>query len=74
MFGTVPIQQINVHSLTRISTWDRAKIGAVDPALRLTDARSRLDGEYRETRPAFTAARYLGGRPTRHYRARTRAT
>ncbi len=51
--------QINVLSLTRISTSDRAKIEAVDPALRLTDAGGWFDGEYRETWPAFTASRYL---------------
>lgn len=51
--------QINVLSLTRISTEDRAKIEAVDPALRLTDAAGWFDGEYRETWPAFTASRYL---------------
>ena len=38
---------------------DRAKIEAVDPAIRLTDAGGWFDGEIRETWPAFTAARYL---------------
>jgi hypothetical protein len=53
------MQQINVLNLQRISVEDRAKIAAVDPVVRLTDAGGWFDGEYRETWPAFTSARYL---------------
>ncbi|MGH7116768.1 MAG: NAD(P)-dependent oxidoreductase, partial [Stellaceae bacterium] len=53
------MQQVNVLTIQRISARDRAKIEAVDPAIRLTDAGGWFDGELRETWPAFTAARYL---------------
>ena len=51
--------EINVLNIQRLSAADRAKIEAVDPAIRLTDAGGWFDGEYRETWPAYTAARYL---------------
>src|SRR3954467_12439545 len=38
---------------------ERARIEAVDPAIRLIDAGGWFDGEYRETWPAFTVTRYL---------------
>jgi phosphoglycerate dehydrogenase-like enzyme len=50
---------INVLTLTRLSTADRAEIEAVDPAIRLTDAAGWFDGEYRDTWPAFSSQRYL---------------
>ncbi len=50
---------INVLNIQRIGAADRAKIEAVDPTVRLTDAGGWFDGEYRETWPAYTAARYL---------------
>ncbi len=50
---------INILSLTRIGAEDRAKIEAVDPAISLTDATGWFDGEYRETWPEFSSARYL---------------
>ena len=50
---------LNVLTIQRINSADRARIAAVDPAVRLTDAGGWFDGEYRETWPAFTAARYL---------------
>src|ERR1700732_2653578 len=53
------MQRINVLSIHRTSTEDRAKIEAVDPAIQLTDARGWYDGEIRETWPAFASARYL---------------
>jgi phosphoglycerate dehydrogenase-like enzyme len=49
----------NVLSIERISAEDRAKIEAVDPAIRLTNAGGWYDGEIRETWPAFASARYL---------------
>jgi glyoxylate/hydroxypyruvate reductase A len=53
------MQRVNVLSIARINTEDRAKIEAVDPAIELTDAGGWYDGEIRETWPAFTSARYL---------------
>lgn len=50
---------INVLSIQRISTEDRVKIEAVDPAIELTDAGGWYDGEYLQTWPAFATARYL---------------
>ena len=55
--------QATVHAnnqcsdIQRISAEDRAKIEAIDPAIRLKDAAGWFDGEYRETWPAFSAAR-----------------
>jgi glyoxylate/hydroxypyruvate reductase A len=51
--------KVKVLSIQRISPTDRAKIEAIDPALELIDAGGWFDGEYRETWPAYTAARYL---------------
>jgi glyoxylate/hydroxypyruvate reductase A len=66
--------QINILNLTRLSAEDRARIEAVDPSVRLTDAAGWFDGEYRETWPAFTAQRYLApgttGRGSRQDRDR----
>ena len=53
------MRTIDVLTLTRLSAADRAKIEAVDPAIRLTDAGGWFDGELRDTWPEFTAARYL---------------
>jgi phosphoglycerate dehydrogenase-like enzyme len=50
---------VNVLTIQRISAEDRARIQAVDPAVRLTDAGGWFDGEIRDTWPAFTASRYL---------------
>lgn len=49
----------NILTITRLTPEDRAKIEAVDPSVKLTDAGGWFDGEYRETWPAFTAERYL---------------
>jgi phosphoglycerate dehydrogenase-like enzyme len=56
----------NILILTRLSETDCAKIGAVDPSIRLTDAGGWFDGEYRETWPAFSAERYLAPRALGH--------
>jgi glyoxylate/hydroxypyruvate reductase A len=56
------MQTVNVLSIVRLAPADRAKIEAVDPAVRLTDAGGWFDGEYRETWPAFASARYLAPR------------
>lgn len=50
---------MNILSLVRISTADRARIEAVSPDIALTDAGGWFDGEYRQTWPAFTSERYL---------------
>jgi phosphoglycerate dehydrogenase-like enzyme len=53
------MREVQVLNIQRLSAPDRAKIEAVDPTVRLTDAGGWFDGEYRETWPAYTAARYL---------------
>jgi phosphoglycerate dehydrogenase-like enzyme len=53
------MQTVKVLNIQRLGAPDRAKIEAVSPAIRLTDAGGWFDGEYRETWPAYTAARYL---------------
>src|SRR6266446_2472982 len=58
------MQEIQVLNIQRLSAADRAKIEAVDPAVRLTDVGGWFDGEYRETWPAYTAARYLAAAAT----------
>lgn len=54
------MRQINVLTITRISPAERAKIEAISPAVKLTDAGGWYDGEIRETWPAYASARYLG--------------
>ena len=51
--------EINILSIQRIAPAERARIEAVDPSIRLTDAGGWFDGEYRETWPPYTATRYL---------------
>jgi phosphoglycerate dehydrogenase-like enzyme len=58
------MRTVNVLSLTRLSPEDRAMIEAVDPAIQLTNAAGWFDGEYRDTWPAFSAARYLAPNAT----------
>jgi phosphoglycerate dehydrogenase-like enzyme len=53
------MRQINVLNIQRIGAAERARIEAIDPAVRLIDAGGWFDGEIRETWPAFTVARYL---------------
>jgi phosphoglycerate dehydrogenase-like enzyme len=50
---------LNVLAIQRVSAADRARIEAIDPAIRLTDAGGWFDGEIRDTWPPFTANRYL---------------
>ncbi len=68
------MRTFNVLTLTRISAEDRARIEAIDPRIRLTDAGGWFDGEYRDTWPAFSASRYLApnatGQGTREERDR----
>ena len=58
------MRSVNVVSIQRIGTADRARIAEVDPAIRLTDAGGWFDGEIRETWPAFATSRYLSPRAT----------
>ena len=68
------MQRLDVLSIQRISAVDRARIEAVDPAIRLVDAGGWFDGEIRETWPAYAASRYLPpgavGKGTREERDR----
>ena len=48
--------------ITPISDDALEQIAAIDPRLRVIDARGWFDGEVRETYPAFTVQRYLGDR------------
>ena len=49
----------SILTLTRLNAAERARIEAVDPSVRITDAGGWFDGEYRDTWPAFSADRYL---------------
>ena len=60
------MRTVNILAVQRISPADRARIEAVDPGVRLTDAGGWFDGEMRDTWPAFTSARYLGPRANGH--------
>jgi glyoxylate/hydroxypyruvate reductase len=68
------MSKLTVLTLQRISAEERARIEAVDPAIRLIDAGGWFDGEYRQTWPGFTADRYLApganGHGTRQERDR----
>src|SRR5215472_13064154 len=53
------MRRIDVLTIQRLRAAERRRIEAIDPAVRLTDAGGWFDGEYRETWPAYTVARYL---------------
>jgi len=53
------MRRLDVLNIQRVSAVDRARIAAVDPVVRLTDAGGWFDGEIRETWPAYAASRYL---------------
>ncbi len=53
------MRRVEVLSIQRVSASDLARIAAVGPAVRVTDAGGWFDGEIRETWPPFAAARYL---------------
>jgi len=57
--GKKPVRKIDVLAIQRLGAAERAKIEAVDPSIRVSDAGGWFDGEYRETWPAYTASRYL---------------
>jgi phosphoglycerate dehydrogenase-like enzyme len=68
------MRTVNVLTIQRLGAADRARIEAVDKAVRLVDAGGWFDGEYRETWPAYAVARYLpanaAGQGTREERDR----
>ena len=51
--------RVNVLSTQRTSAAERARVEAVDPRVRLTDAGGWFDGETRDSWTDFAAARYL---------------
>ena len=53
------MRTVNVLAIQRVKPADRARIEAVDPTVRFTDAGGWFDGEIRNSWPAYTAARYL---------------
>jgi glyoxylate/hydroxypyruvate reductase A len=65
---------VDILAIQRLSAADRARIEAIDPAVRIVDAGGWFDGEIRETWPAYAALRYLGrnaqGNGTREERDR----
>lgn len=60
------MREINILGIQRVNPADRARIEAVDPGIRLTDAGGWFDGEIRESWPAYAAARYLAPGTTGH--------
>src|SRR4029453_14828591 len=58
------MKSINVLVIQRLGAADHARIKAIDPAINLVDAGGWFDGEYRDTWPAYSAARYLSPRST----------
>jgi len=58
------MKEINVLAIQRTRRADRARIEAIDPAVRFIDAGGWFDGEYRETWPAYAASRYVAPNST----------
>src|SRR5258706_10156566 len=58
------MKTVNVLVIQRLGAADHARIKAIDPAIRLPDAGGWFDGEYRDTWPAYSAARYLSPNST----------
>jgi glyoxylate/hydroxypyruvate reductase A len=53
------MRTVNVALIQRVAAADQARIQAVDPAIRLTDAGGWFDGEIRDTWSAYAGSRYL---------------
>jgi glyoxylate/hydroxypyruvate reductase len=53
------MRTVNVLAIQRPTPRDRARIEAVDPAVRLIDAGGWFDGEIRETWSVYASSRYL---------------
>ena len=47
------MRTVNILAIQRLSAADRARIEAIDPAVRLTDAGGWFDGEIRDTWSAY---------------------
>src|SRR3979409_181819 len=60
------MRTINVLAMQSTSAAARARIEAVNPAIKLTDAGGWYDGEIRDTWPPFATARYLGPNANGH--------
>jgi glyoxylate/hydroxypyruvate reductase A len=58
------MRQVNVLAIQRTRAADRARIEAIDPAVRFIDAGGWFDGEYRESWSAYAASRYLAPNAT----------
>jgi glyoxylate/hydroxypyruvate reductase len=54
------VAEVNVLVIQRLSDAVKARIAAVDPAIRLVDAGGWFDGEIRETWPAYAIEGYFG--------------
>ena len=63
------MRTINILAIQRLNSTDRARIEAVDPAVRLIDAGGWFDGEIRDTWSAYAGARYLAPGATARARA-----
>ncbi len=53
------MREVNILSIQRTTAAERARIEAVDPAVRLVDAGGWFDGEIRDTWTDYAVARYL---------------
>jgi phosphoglycerate dehydrogenase-like enzyme len=53
------VRTLNILAIHRLSAADRARIEAVDPAVRLTDAGGWFDGEIRDSWSEYAGSRYL---------------
>ncbi len=60
------MRMLNVLAIQRSTGAERARIAAVDPAIRFTDAGGWFDSEIRDTWPAASVARYLAPSATGH--------
>src|SRR5262250_792436 len=56
------MRTVNVLVIQPIADAELARIASLDPRLRVVDARSWFDDEYRETWPKWSVDRYLGTR------------
>ena len=56
------MQTLEVLVIVPVADEALARIAAIDPRLRVVDARGWFDGEMRDTWPQWTVQRYLGHR------------
>ena len=67
------MQIVEVLVIQPLADADLERIAAVDPRVRVVDARGVFDGEIRQTWPSWTVQRYLGDRPYRQTTPQERA-